>query len=818
MKVGFKSNFFLLSILSVIIGVLTVLSPSALFSANAQTISTITEFPIPMVDPINHSNPYDITAGPDGNLWYTHSGATKIGRITPNGTITEFPISLPSYNITGGSDGNVWFTITGGGKIARITPDGTITEFPIPPGHIRSEPHDITTGPDGNLWFTNSTFFEDKIGRMTPNGEFAEFPLPSGGTGPYNITTGPDGNLWFTEWYGNKIGRVTLDGTITEFPLPFSDSNPHNITTGSDGNLWFTETGANKVGRITPDGTITEFSIPTSNSRPFGIATGSDGNVWFVEWDGNKIGRITPNGLITEFSIPTNNSVPYAIAAGSDDNLWFTEVQGNKIGRVNLSNLLTPTPSPTSTLSPTPTLPPGTLNVPLLKQGIAPFTDNNPSWEGTEYDHGTKQTLWCGTTIADCGCAMTSMAMILRYYGIVNPVDGAITTPTTVNDYFNRNTQCGSGGCVSLGYSFGDVRWAAVGDYAAEAHSNYGTQKIIYDGGGAYNATTLAQDINDGRPVILGVPGHWVVGTGITDNTFAINDPLFTRTHLNDPAYGNTASQGMRRYKKTNSDFSSIEVAVKAPAQVIITDPHGKKTGYDSTAATIVQEIPNSNYFFDEAYHDGTGERPAPPANAGVHWAIVQTPIAGKYQIEVIGSANQEYSFAVYGSDRDAEVDFKLFEGELSSNVPAQYSFDYNPEPHETTIALQVPIDIKPLDKTNTINPKSNGVIPVAILSTRTFDATKVNPKSVKFGPNGASARQGRGVKADVNGDRKQDFLFVFETDKTGIKSGDTKACLTGEMNDKTNIQGCDTVKTVSYATIDIPLLLVSLLGSLVNR
>ena len=46
-----------------------------------------------------------ITTGPDGNLWFTEFGAGKIGRITPSGSITEFPIPtagsgiVPTYDV-----------------------------------------------------------------------------------------------------------------------------------------------------------------------------------------------------------------------------------------------------------------------------------------------------------------------------------------------------------------------------------------------------------------------------------------------------------------------------------------------------------------------------------------------------------------------------------------------------------------------------------------------------------------------------------------------------------------------------------------------
>jgi virginiamycin B lyase len=68
----------------------------------------------------------------------------------------------------GGHDGNLWFTEYDGSKIGRITPAGTITEFPlpIPPPYSSSRPQVTTAGPDGNLWFTESA--GNKIGRISP--------------------------------------------------------------------------------------------------------------------------------------------------------------------------------------------------------------------------------------------------------------------------------------------------------------------------------------------------------------------------------------------------------------------------------------------------------------------------------------------------------------------------------------------------------------------------------------------------------------------------------------------------------------------------
>jgi virginiamycin B lyase len=80
---------------------------------------TVTEFPIP-----TKGTPFDITAGPDGNLWFADPGGNKIGRITTGGAITEFPTPTASsfpVGITTGPDGSLWFTEEDVSKIGRIS-------------------------------------------------------------------------------------------------------------------------------------------------------------------------------------------------------------------------------------------------------------------------------------------------------------------------------------------------------------------------------------------------------------------------------------------------------------------------------------------------------------------------------------------------------------------------------------------------------------------------------------------------------------------------------------------------------------------------
>jgi streptogramin lyase len=296
---------------------------------------TFTEFPIPTA-----SDPGAITAGPDGNIWFTHQSTapSAIGNVTPDGSkFGLFDTSTTNTGpvaITNGPDGNVWYTKQQG--IGRMTPSGSYTEFGTPNGDDTSG---LAVGPDGNLWFTEPV--ANKIGRVAPSGkDFNEFPLPTAASGPTAIALGPDGNLWFTEATpsGNRIGRITPMGTITEFAIPTAASSSGGIAKGADGNLWFSEHDGHKIGRITPSGTITEFPVP-SGSSPGSITEGPDGNLWYTEAGApNAIGRVTTSGSIAEYPVPSADADPDGIALGPDSNIWFTELSTNKIARISNLN------------------------------------------------------------------------------------------------------------------------------------------------------------------------------------------------------------------------------------------------------------------------------------------------------------------------------------------------------------------------------------------------------------------------------------------------------------------------------------------------
>jgi streptogramin lyase len=285
----------------------------------------------------------DMTAGPDGSLWFVDNGVPpRVGRIAPSGAVSYIGLAAnigTLRSITNGPDGNLWMTAGSGldgvgSWILRISTNGVVTKFPV----SDTSPTGITAGPDGNMWFTE--FFSGVIVRMTTDGVVLnEFPAPRGGLD--SIVMGPDRNLWFTETVPalQAIGRMTPSGVVTEFELSRGiekQVGPRAIAVGPDHNIWFVESTVGKIGRITPAGAITLFPLPGGGSAAR-LATGPDGNLWFTGNGGSNagvMGRITPGGTIRLFLLPQSGADPIGIAAGADGRIWFTEWNVNRIGSI----------------------------------------------------------------------------------------------------------------------------------------------------------------------------------------------------------------------------------------------------------------------------------------------------------------------------------------------------------------------------------------------------------------------------------------------------------------------------------------------------
>lgn len=272
------------------------------------TGGVIAEFKVPSGSTLGSFSNDAIASGPDGNLWFAENYYNRIGRITPSGEIAEFdipwvPVSCgflcvkgaPSpIAITAGPDGNLWFTEgvdhgAGVHKIGRMTTAGLVTGNFLLPTSGGHPPQHIVAGQDGALWFDDS----DKIGRISIDGVITEFTNPirdsNGSSYIGGMTAGPDGAIWYT--CGHSIGRITGAGIVTELLLPTAVGGI--ITAGPDGNLWFF-TSDYQIGRITTAAgvVVTMFPLPNDFRGAGDMTAGPDAALWITEPNSNKIGRI----------------------------------------------------------------------------------------------------------------------------------------------------------------------------------------------------------------------------------------------------------------------------------------------------------------------------------------------------------------------------------------------------------------------------------------------------------------------------------------------------------------------------------------------
>lgn len=148
----------------------------------------------------------------------------------------------------------------------------------------------------------------------------------------------------------------------------------------------------------------------------------------------------------------------------------------------------------------------------------------------------------------------------------------------------------------------------------------------------------------------------------------------------------------------------------------------------------------------------------------------------------------------VVGTDLYIVGDSKSSTGNLGQSEVMLLRYTLTREPPVLTVS----IDIKPGSFPNSIQPGSEGNIPVAILSSAEFNAPKwVDPNSLTFGRTGdeKSLQLGKVHPEDVNGDGLLDFVCHFDTPKTGFQVGDLRGILKGKLLSGRLFVGIDSVR-----------------------
>ncbi len=229
-------------------------------------------------------------------------------------------------------------------------------------------------------------------------------------------------------------------------------------------------------------------------------------------------------------------------------------------------------------------------NVPVFYQG-RPSTPaslpNEPVWFDDPYGNYFEGDLY--NTVGRWGCNTTCNAMITNYFA--STLNSNFQTDPGVLNSWLRNNE---------GYNESHyVIYPKVESYASNNNIPLKLTDIL-----SPNNERLDQHLCSGKPAMLKVltqyGSHFVVATGkkktSSGSTYVINDPIWGDTTLQD--HYDNSYQTMYLYD-LSSNRSSFEVTAHSPVHLLVTDPIGRKTGYDPVQGIVWNEIPDSSYLIE---------------------------------------------------------------------------------------------------------------------------------------------------------------------------------------------------------------------------
>jgi hypothetical protein len=347
--------------------------------------------------------------------------------------------------------------------------------------------------------------------------------------------------------------------------------------------------------------------------------------------------------------------------------------------------------------------------VPLYTQVESNFPSNAQTrvWSSETYANGRGNVPpgACGLNISGCGCAITSIIMLGRYYGINFGIDEQDFTPDHINAWLEATPT----GTSMVGYdSHGNVVWSQAAAYAQDASSGTG---LHFDGMTTDQApSTLNQYLSLRKPVILHhrPVGHYFVADDQLATTYSIKDPDFYLTKTLNDNVANTLTTHYYQNTYTNLRLFSpvaahtasqgMYISLGSPAELLITDPNGNQLGVTPTTGTIYNGIDGAGYASD-GISDGGQMNPNRPAESKVAW--IPNPVSGSYNVQVVGTDSGAYTLQTLSYDANGSAHSQTVTGNTAPNVTTGYLLNFTPQQPEN-IAM-TPIDTTPPTISHTI-------------------------------------------------------------------------------------------------------------------
>jgi hypothetical protein len=192
--------------------------------------------------PTPGSEPFGITAGPDGNLWFTELTSNRIGTINPTTRgLTEIAVPTATSGVRGiaaGPDGNLWFAETTSQKVGVLTPTLVLSATAEPPAFV------APNAPFG----------------LTVSVNYLTGPVDTGYNGPVTVALVNPGGASL----GGTLTATAKNGVATFTGLTINQAGSYRITAYTDP---LTTTLTTPVTVSTPPTIVSEKAILVGRGR-----------------------------------------------------------------------------------------------------------------------------------------------------------------------------------------------------------------------------------------------------------------------------------------------------------------------------------------------------------------------------------------------------------------------------------------------------------------------------------------------------------------------------------------------------------------------
>lgn len=394
------------------------------------------------------------------------------------------------------------------------------------------------------------------------------------------------------------------------------------------------------------------------------------------------------------------------------------------------------------------------LDVPNLKQ-------YDTRWNSDEYDSAIYNELGCGVGIGDCGCALTSGAMVMRFFGVNIGQNGIEVNPKSVNQYFiDKNW-----------YWKGNFNWYRLDDYSNYFKEGNGV-KLDQPIRENFDEEKIKSYIDEGIPVIVKVnsnttPQHFVVIKGYDSHGLIMNDPLNpdptgSYAYFADSGYTPfPAENNMIHYLLAHTDYNSMEIWSDGLVQVF---KDGNLVGNYST--------------------EGEGDY----LGVSTHIFDLQLPEDGSYQVVVGPNQNGECNYRIETANTAGET----LQYDLSGC--GSHEFIYKNDEGGPKLFKKVRLDIVPANNMNFVNKGSEAVFPVAVLGSSDVNVFEINQYENLLSTASPFKLFSKDDIRDVNKDGYLDLILKFRINDLGEISNN-EVCYEGALYNGLGLVGCDSLR-----------------------